>query len=52
MKKEKSELEKRVEELERLVKELIENKQDKKVIVLDKNWKALGYEIHEYKSDL
>jgi len=37
MKKEKSELEKRVEELERLVKELIENKQDKEVIILDRN---------------
>ena len=48
MKVKKSDLEKKVEELERLVKELIENKQDKEVIVLDRNWKALGYEIHEY----
>ena len=47
----KSELEKRIEELERLVKELIENKQDKEVIIMDKNWKPLWYDIHDYKTD-
>lgn len=47
----KSELEKRIEELERLVKELIEYKQDKEVIIMDKNWKPLWYDIHDYKPD-
>ena len=46
----KSELEKRIEELERLVKELIEYKQDKEVIIM-KDWKPLWYDIHDYKTD-
>lgn len=43
-------LDARVEELERLVKELIEYKQDKEVIIM-KNWKPLWYDIHDYKPD-
>ena len=47
----KSELEKRVAELERIVKELIEHKEDKRNIVVDSNWKAIGIDIHDYKLD-
>ena len=36
-KEKKSELEKRIEELERLVKELIEHKQDKEIYKMDRN---------------
>lgn len=46
---EKSELEQRVIELERIVKELIEHKEDKRNIVIDSNWKAIGIDIHDYK---
>ena len=48
-KKEKAELEQRVAELERIVKELIEHKEDKRNIVVDSNWKAIGIDIHDYK---
>ena len=48
-KREKAELEQRVAELERIVKELIEHKEDKRNIVVDSNWKAIGIDIHDYK---
>lgn len=44
----KTELEQRVEELERLVRELIQWKEDRKIIQIDKNWKEIWYAIHNY----
>lgn len=43
-----TDLEKRVAELERLVKELIEYKQDKEVVKIDAEWNK-GLEIHDYR---
>lgn len=44
----KKDLEKRVEELERLVRELIQWKEDKKIIQIDKNRKESWLAIHNY----
>ena len=44
----KKDLEKRVEELERIVRELIQWKVDRKIIQIDKNWKERGLAIHNY----
>ena len=44
----KKELEKRVEELERLVRELIQWKEDRKIIQIDENWKEIWEAIHNY----
>ena len=49
--KEKSDLEKRVEELERLVREIIQRKEDRRIIQIDKNWKAMWEAIHKYYRD-
>ena len=49
MKKEKSELEKRVEDLERLVDEIIQWKEDRVIIQIDKDWKESGYATHKYR---
>ena len=38
----------RVKELERIVRELVDFKKDKEEIVLDENWKALWYRLHDY----
>ena len=48
-KKEKSDLEKRVEDLERLVDEIIQWKEDRVITQIDKNWKPIGYTTHEYR---
>ena len=42
------ELKNRVAELERLVRELIQWKEDRRIIQLDKNWKAIWEAIHNY----
>ena len=42
------ELEKKVQYLEQIVKELIENKVDKEIIRVDKNLKPIWYELHKY----
>ena len=49
--KEKPDLEKRVEELERLVREIIQWKEDRIIIQLDKNWKEIWEDIHNYHID-
>ena len=41
-------LENRVAELERLVRELIQWKEDRQIIQLDKNWKEIWFAIHNY----
>lgn len=41
-------LEKRVAELERLVRELIQWKEDRQIIQIDKNWKEIWFAIHNY----
>lgn len=41
-------LEKRVAELERIVRELIQWKEDRQIIQLDKNWKEIWFAIHNY----
>ena len=41
-------LEKRVAELERLVKEIIQWKEDRQIIQLDKDWKEIWLAIHDY----
>ena len=50
-KKEKSDLERRVEELERLVREIIQWKEDRKIIQIDKDWKEVWIAIHNYHID-
>ena len=45
----KKDLEKRVEELERLVREIIQWKEDRQIIQLDKNWKEMWFAIHNYR---
>lgn len=47
--KEKSELEKRVEDLERLVDEIVQWKEDRVIIQIDKNWKPIGEATHRYR---
>ena len=47
----KKDLEKRVEELERLVREIIQWKEDRRIIQIDKNWKAIWEAIHNYHID-
>lgn len=42
------ELENKVQYLEQIVKELIENKVDKEIIRIDENWKPIWYEFHRY----
>ena len=37
-----------MEELERLVRELIQWKEDRKIIQLDENWKEIWLIIHNY----
>lgn len=49
--KEKADLEKRVEELERLVREIIQWKEDRIIIQLDKNWREIWEAIHNYHID-
>lgn len=49
--KEKSDLEKRVAELERLVREIIQWKEDRIIIQLDKNWKEIWAATHNYHID-
>lgn len=41
-------LEKRIEELERLVRELVQWKEDRRIIELDENWKEIWLAIHNY----
>lgn len=41
-------LEKRVAELERIVRELIQWKEDRQIIQIDKNWKEIWLAIHNY----
>ena len=41
-------LEDRVAELERIVRELIQYKEDRQIIQLDKNWKEIWFAIHNY----
>ena len=41
-------LEKRVAEPERIVRELIQWKEDRQIIQLDKNWKEIRFAIHNY----
>ena len=47
----KKDLEKRVEELERLVRELIQWKEDRRIIQIDENWKEIWLVIHNYHID-
>ena len=47
----KSDLEKRVDELERLVREIIQWKEDRIIIQIDKNWKEVWEAIHNYHID-
>ena len=42
------ELKKRVAELERIVRELIQWKEDRQIIQLDKDWKEIWFAIHNY----
>lgn len=44
----KKELENRIIELERLVRELIQWKEDRQIIQIDKNWKEIWFAIHNY----
>ena len=46
--KEKSDLERRVEELERLVREIIQWKEDRIIIQIDKDWKEVWTATHNY----
>jgi hypothetical protein len=46
--REKTALEQRVEELERIVRELIQYKQDIEVVVFGADWKPIWYSKHEY----
>ena len=48
IKKLKDGLENRVAELERIVRELIQWKEDRRIIQLDKNWKEIWLAIHNY----
>ncbi len=41
-------LEDRVAELERIVRELIQWKEDRQIIQLDKDWKEIWLAIHNY----
>lgn len=41
-------LEDRVAELERIVRELIQWKEDRQIIQIDKNWKEIWLAIHNY----
>ena len=45
----KAELEQRVAELERLVWELVQRKEDRIITVLGKDWKPIGESLHDYK---
>lgn len=47
----KADLEQRVAELERLVREIIQWKEDRIIIQLDKNWKEVWEAIHNYHID-
>ena len=47
----KADLEQRVAELERLVREIIQWKEDRIIIQLDKNWKEILEAIHNYHID-
>lgn len=42
-------LEKRVEDLERLVDEIVQWKEDRVIIQIDKNWKPIGEATHRYR---
>ena len=45
------ELEKRVAELERIVRELIQWKEDRQIIQIDKNWKEIWLAVHKYNME-
>jgi len=50
-KEKKADLEWRVKELERLVREIIQWKADRKIIQIDKDWRAIWEATHNYHID-